>query len=288
MKADPPVYLNGQFVAAADAKVSIFDRSFCYGDGLFETLLVKHGRVFRWDQHLARFQAGAAFLRIPLATDGLAAVAAELIRRGESADALLRIQLSRGVGRRGYSCRGAESPQLSMTLHEPPLVNPGTPAAWRLITSSLRVAAGDSLTLHKTCNKLLQVLARTEAEAHEVEEALLLNTAGELVEGSGSNLFWMEEGTVRTPPTSAALPGITRAVVLELCHGLGIAVQPGPGFPTALGAAEGVFLTLGSYGVVEATALDGRQLRRSPITGRLHRAYQELLERECGESRATN
>src|SRR6266478_2772949 len=102
------VFLNGKFVLEDQAVVSVFDRSFLYGDGLFETMRVCRGRPFRWQQHLDRFARGAEFLRIrlPFSTDALHEFTRELVRQNDMPEALLRLTLSRGVGLRGYSPKG--------------------------------------------------------------------------------------------------------------------------------------------------------------------------------------
>ena len=113
------VFLNGQFVPEAQATVSVFDRSFLYGDGLFETMLVSNGKPFRWPQHCERLERGAKFLgiNIPFTRDALARFAAELIAANQMPEALLRLTLSRGVGVRGYSPKDADIPTLVMSLH---------------------------------------------------------------------------------------------------------------------------------------------------------------------------
>src|SRR5258707_280259 len=118
------VFLNGQFVPEAEAVISVFDRSFLYGDGLFETMPVFNGKPFRWEQHLERLQRGSEFLQIqlPFAADVLLSFALELLSKNQMPDCLLRVTLSRGVGVRGYSPKGAEHPSLIMSLHPAPFM----------------------------------------------------------------------------------------------------------------------------------------------------------------------
>src|ERR1700674_2107993 len=106
------VFLNGQFVPEEQAVVSVFDRSFLYGDGLFETMRIFRGKPFRWQQHLERLQGGAEFLNVvlPFPADALRAFAEQLISANQMPDSLLRLTLSRGIGQRGYSPKGAERP----------------------------------------------------------------------------------------------------------------------------------------------------------------------------------
>ncbi len=275
------VFLNGRFVAEAQAVVSVFDRSFLYGDGLFEVMRVCGGKPFRWAEHLDRFQRGAAFLKIqaPFAEGDLRKQALQLIERNGMPESLLRITLSRGVGLRGYSPKGADNPALVMTLHPAPDADGQTPPRWRVMTASFRLPANEPLAQFKTCNKLPQVLARAEAEAGGTDEALLLNTNGEVVEGSTSNLFWVQDGVVCTPPlTSGILAGVTRLVVTEICQKLGLRTREAGITPAELRGVEGVFLSLSSWGVVEISSLDGHEVRGSTLTGKISKAYQDMIK----------
>jgi aminodeoxychorismate lyase len=279
------VFLNGEFVAEEQAVVSVFDRGFLYGDGLFETMLVHQGRAFRWQPHLARLRQGATFLqlRMPYSDGELLKSAEELVRRNAMPEALLRLTLTRGVGVRGYSPHGAEHPTLVMSLHPaPPLDAPGTPG-WRVITASPRLPAREPLARFKTCNKLAQILARAEADTAGAEEAVVLNTDGFVVEGTSSNLFWIEEQTVWTPALAAGiLQGVTRAVTLELCEKLGIRARDANVTPAELPKKSGVFFSLSSRGIVAGESLDGRALGQSPMVGQLQAAYLELVHQETG------
>src|SRR5262245_23854811 len=116
------VFLNGRFVPEEEALVSVFDRGFLYGDGLFETMRVCNGRIFRWSDHFARLQQGAKFLRLELSTSSEAMFdwAREVIERNAAENGILRLSLSRGVGVRGYSPKGADRPTLVMSLHPLP------------------------------------------------------------------------------------------------------------------------------------------------------------------------
>jgi aminodeoxychorismate lyase len=276
------VYLNGRFLPNDQAVISVFDRSFLYGDGLFETLRVFNGRPFRWEQHMERLRAGTEFLKIPIQLDDLQPAAEQLIAVNTLPDALLRVAVSRGVGVRGYSPRGADSPTIVMSLNSAPVVDPRNPPIWNLITSSFRLPANQPLAYFKTCNKLLQVLARSEADAQDAHETLLLNSDGFVSEGASSNMFWIQHNRVCTPPlVSGILPGVTRAVTAELCKHLGLQFKEPNILPEDLPHAEGVFLTLSSFGVVEAGTLNGRALPRSPLVATLRDAYHELINAEC-------
>lgn len=277
------VFLNGQFVPEEQAVVSVFDRSFLYGDGLFETMRIYNHKPFRWEQHLDRLIRGARFLNIalPFSAAELTDFATELIAANQVSNALLRLTFSRGAGVRGYSPTGANRPFLVMTLHPGPGADAAHPPRWRLHVSSFRVPAHEPLAQFKTCNKLPQILARAEAEAAKAQEALLLNTDGAVVEAASSNLFWIRNGAVCTPPVaSGVLPGVTRAVVLELCQSFGLASHESTLTPKQLLDTDGIFLSLSSAGIAEAVALDERPVRQSPLTERLWTGYNRLLREE--------
>lgn len=276
------VFLNGRIVPEEAAVVSVFDRSFLYGDGLFETMRVFQGRPFRWAQHFERLSRGADFLRlkIPFTGPELLASAVELIAANAMPDALLRLTLSRGTGPRGYSPRGADHPVVVMSVHAAPPLVP-EPPKWRLVTASVRLPANEPLALFKTCNKLPQIIARAEADTAGADEALLLNTDGHVVEGSASNLFWIDHGAVCTPPlTGGILAGVTRAVVLEICGALGIAVRETAVHPGELPRKDGVFVSLSSWGIATAHTLNGTPLPQSPLPPRIFTAYWQLVGTE--------
>lgn len=260
------VWMQGEVLPAERAMVSVFDRCFLYGDGLFEGVRVCGGRLFAWEEHLVRMRRGAEFLRIqmPFDQEALRAGALELVSREGLAEAFVRIQLSRGVGRRGYSPRGADTPILVMTAHGMAPVDEAHSVGWKLATSSVRLPAGDALGNHKTASKLPQVYARMEADLAGADEALLLDTEGHVAEGASSNVFWIQGDGVCTPPlATGALAGVTRRWIVDQCAALGKPCVESRVVADALVASDGVFLTVSSLGVIPATHLDGQLLRRS-------------------------
>lgn len=278
------IFLNGQFVPESQATISVLDRGFLYGDGVFEVLRVVRGKPFRWVDHMERFQRGAAFLKIqPTFTpDELLAHTFKLIQRNQMPEALLRITLSRGVGPRGYSPQGANHPTLTMTLHPAPDTN-GPPPAWRIVTASFRLPANEALAQFKTCNKLSQVLARAEADAAGADEALLLNTDGNVVEGSASNLFWIAGDSVCTPPLqSGILAGVTRLVVFEICKNLGLPVRETSIKPAELLHVQGAFVSVSSWGIVELATLDGNPVSQSDLTQKIRDEYRRMEQSGVG------
>ncbi|HEY2329823.1 MAG TPA: aminotransferase class IV [Verrucomicrobiae bacterium] len=277
------VFLNGNFLPEADAVVPLSDRGFLLGDGLFETMRVAGGRPFRFAQHLERLSRGADFLKIklPFAPKEIQKFAAQLIEKNNLSESVLRVTLTRGVGVRGYSTKGADKPTLAMTLHPLPPQNSDEPLFWSLVTSALRIPASDALASFKTTSKILNVLARAEAEEQGADEALLLNTNGEVAETAGGNLFWVYHDKICTVPTGrGVLPGITRAVVLEICQSLGLETNKRIIKPEHLCNAEGIFVTQSALGIVPVVAFDGQPVAPSPLVDQIASAYNEMLLRE--------
>lgn len=270
-------FLNGKFVPEEQATVSIFDRGFCLGDGLFEAVSVYNGKIFLWQKHFERFQTGADFLKIklPFSREVIRDFAEKLLRENQMLDCILRIQLSRGTGLRGYSIKGADSPTFVMSLH--PRRKISSPA--KIIISSGRIPANDPLAKFKACNKLPHILARMEADERGADEALLLNTDGNIAEATNANLFWIENETVFTPPLeSGALPGVTRGVVLEICDELKISSAEKNIAPDSLTKMDGAFLTSVAVEIREVIRIDEHDLPRSPLTQKLRAAFLNFVE----------
>lgn len=274
--------VNGRFVENSEASISIFDRGFLYGDGLFETMRIYSGRPFRWGRHLARLQQGADFLgiKIPFSSDKLRDYARQLIQRNSLAEGILRLTVTRGAGAPGYSIRELGTSSLVMIVF--PLRSTGELVRrWDLVTSSYRVPSGDHLSQVKSCNQLLHILVRAEAEQKGAHEGLILNTDGFVTEAAASNLFWLEDETIYTPPLSdGLLPGVTRELILELCVRLGIKTAENSVTPAGLQASDGIFMTVSSLELVEVGKLDGVTLPEPARLDDLRKAYHETVRQE--------
>ena len=272
------VFLNGHFLPEAQAVVPVNDRGFLLGDGFFETMRVVNGRPFRIAQHLERMTRGADFLKIkpPFIPNELEKFAAQLIEQNNMPDAILRVMLTRGPGERGYSPKNAGTPTLVMTLHAaPPLENP---VEWNLVTSSFHIPSTDPLSSFKTTSKILHVMARAEAAEKGADEALLINTNGEVAETAGGNLFWVYQDEICTAPSGrGVLPGITRAVVLEICRTLGLEVNKRVIKPEALRNSAGIFVTQSALGIIPVSSFDGEPVAPSPLVDQIAQAYNEML-----------
>ena len=278
------VFLNGQFVSEAEAVVPVSDRGFLYGDGLFETLRIVNGQPFRMAQHLERMMRGADFLKIkpPFTPKDLEKFTVQLIERNQMPDAVLRVTLTRGPGQRGYAPDAAGQPTILLALHPaPPLEKP---VEWHLITSTFRIPASDAIAAFKTTSKILHVLARAEALEKGADEGLLINANGEVAEAAGGNIFWVYQDKICTVPTGrGVLPGITRAIVLEICQALGLQTNKRVVKPDALRNSQGIFITQSVLGIVPVASFDGQPVEPSPLVDQISGAYNEMLVRPAGQ-----
>lgn len=269
--------INGQFVDENDAKISIFDRGFLYGDGCFETLRVWDKKPAFWVRHMQRLTRSLQALQIPLNTSAvtLAQLAQRLIEVNHLRDGVLRLQVTRGQGPRGYSTQGAKEPTCVLTVHPlPPHFEIGSPS-WTLETSRFRLDSGNPIHAHKSSNKLLQVLGKSEAEENGVDDVLFFNVEDHVIETSSANVFWLKDNQLYTPPLHAgALPGITRAVVLEIANELGKPVKEQLATKPYLLDTEGLLLTQSVWELISVDSLDGHPFGQPSVFATLRTAYQ--------------
>ena len=256
------IFLNGRLVDLRDARIDARDRGLLLGDGLFETLLCRSGRPLDLAPHFQRLAEGARRLGIPLAMteDETARAIAALLDAEALTDgtAALRITLTRGPGARGLLPPRDGDPTVMISAEA--WSRPG-PAAAAVIAAGVRRNEHSPCASLKTLNYLDNVVARREAEERGADEALMLNTAGRLCCGSASNLFLVLDDRLATPPLAdGALPGITRAAILERAPHLGIAVEERPLPAQALASARGLFVTNSLIGLRCVTSVDGKAL----------------------------
>ena len=275
--SDPVAFLNGDFFLTSMAQIPAGDRGFLYGDGLYETIRVHDARPFLWEWHMMRFTDSAVSLGItqPQTTESLLGNVNELIRRNSMSESVIRIALSRGVGERGYGVTGEEQPTLLITQHSPP-TTPAQPLS--LVNTSARVAIGDPLAKVKSANKLGSILAKRDAVDQGADDGLILNSDGNVTETSSANLFWMEGGTLHTPPVSdSVLPGVTRRLVIELASALGQTVREESVASDRLQQADAVFVTSAATGVIAVGQVNGCAIGTHPLVYQLQNAYDAEL-----------
>lgn len=273
------VWLNGNFLPKSEAAIPVNDRGFQYGDGIFETLEVRRGTPFLWHEHFSRFQDGARWLRLPLPLQEpeLLHIVQELPERCGYDSAIVRITLTRGPGPRGYSPRGSGPPTLLLMAFPFPSLGTG-PAEWNLMVSSHRLLVDSGFGSCKSTNKLLQVLAKAEADESGARDALLLNVRGEISECTGANLFWIKDDSLFTPGLdSGCLPGITRHWVLSQARSMGIETFEVSAVVEALLNSDGVFATHTGAGIAVITRIDKAEVRRHELPFKLWHQYHELM-----------
>lgn len=273
------IWLNGRLVDETAAGVSPYDRGFTLGDGVFETMRAYGGRVFRLDDHLTRLARAAHLLDLPVPA-GVRRAVQETVRANGAGEAAVRLTLTRGVAPPGLRPPPDPSPTLAIvTRHyraDPLWYRSGVSA----IVSRGRVDESALTAGIKRLGYLEAVLAQREADEAGADEALLLNTRGEVAEAAAANVFVVRDGVVMTPDLgSGALPGITRAVVLELCAGLGLQALEQPQRASDLRGADEAFLTSSLREIVPLVRLDGEPIGSGapgPVTLLLLRSYREM------------
>lgn len=241
------------------------DRGLTLGDGLFETVLYRRGELEFWERHMARLEAGCAVLGLPAPAAGVAQLAAEEVLREaglQAVRAAIRLTWTAGEGGRGLDRPELLRPALFATAAAAPEPSGDV----RLITSSIRRNEASPTSRLKTLAYLDNVLARREAQAAGADDALMLNTAGDVACATAANLFWIEDGVVCTPALDCGvLAGVVRAVLLERLTAQGLAVDEVAAGRERLEGAAGVFLTNSLIGVRAVGSLDGRPVPPHPL-----------------------
>ncbi|HLN64873.1 MAG TPA: aminotransferase class IV [Symbiobacteriaceae bacterium] len=242
-------------VRAEAARIPANDRGFLYGDGLFETMLVRGGQIPLLPWHLERLSESAAALGIPFDLAGVQAGIAALVAAAATGDGefAMRLTLSRGpADQPGYEPSRHARPTLMITCRQ--YRRPEGPLS--AVLAKVATNPQSPVARHKTLSALEKVMARAEAGRAGCDEALLLTPDGHIAEGSYTNLFIVRQGLWLTPPLAdGCLPGVMRRRVMELTHAVEWSVTPDDLF-----RCEQVYLTNALIGCLPMAALDGRGL----------------------------
>ncbi len=270
------VSVNG----VSGAALSPLDRGLAYGDGLFETCLVRAGCVSLWPWHKARLLGSAVRLQLPLSLERLYACMQALFD-GQSPDGVLKILVTRGEGGRGYRLPAEPDPTYCLLFY-PDI--PSTQAGVVAHFCRQRLADNPGLAGLKHLNRLEQVLARAEWPASDdSREGLLLDGAGQVIEATASNLFAVFDGQLVTPDLShCGVAGILRQLICEqLAPSLGLTVKSGKLLPDDLLRAEELFLCNSLRGIWPILGLEcpPRAWVPGPVTRDLQAALTEFLQR---------
>jgi branched-chain amino acid aminotransferase len=282
--------VNGSIGPAAEARVSVLDNGFTFGDAVYETLRTYHGRPFELARHLARLRASAARLgfAIPVDDADLGRQLGALLDRAANFESYIRLIVSRGVGDISYHFARVSGPTIVMVVKP---LEPFPESAYRdgidVAVVTVRRNPKDALDpAIKSCNLLNNILAVREAQARGSEEALLLNHRGELAEGASTNLFVVKDGSVRTPPLAAGiLAGITRDVLFGLIRDLHLPLVEEPMPLEVLRSADEAFVTSSTREAMPVRAVDGQPVgegRPGPVTRKIIAAFRAYADQGRG------
>jgi branched-chain amino acid aminotransferase len=280
------IYIDGELVDEADAKVSVFDHGLLYGDGVFEGIRAYGGKIFREEEHVDRLyrSARAISLDIPLRPAEFLQAMYDTMAANGLTDAYIRAIVTRGKGDLGLDPRKCPKPCIiiitaSIELYPEEFYQKGLD----VVTASTRQKPSDVLSPRiKSCNYLNNILAKIEGIRAGCIEAILLNQKGEVAECTGDNLFIVADGVIKTPPPEAGiLLGVTRGVVIGLAREMGVEVQEVPLTRFDVMTADEVFLTGTAAEVIAVVRVDGRQIgdgTAGELTMKLLAKFRELTK----------
>lgn len=276
------VYLNGSLIPRSQASISVMDYGFLYGFGLFETMRAYGGQVFRLDRHLSRLARSAEILGLPVKTPELKSAVMDIIQANKLSDARVRITVSIGEGGMVPDLSTCSKPTvLIMAQPYQPYPEAVYQKGFSAVVSSIRRNSQSPVPRFKSSNSMESILAKGEAKAAAVNDALFLNDRSLLAEASTSNIFLVTDGILKTPRVETGiLPGITRQVILELVPALGINTREQDMRLDELFQAEEAFLTNAMIEVMPLTEVDRKPVgsgKPGPVTQRLREEYKKLV-----------
>jgi D-alanine transaminase len=282
---DTPCYLNGEYTRVCDAKVSVLDRGFVFGDGIYEVVPVYGRRLFRFDEHLARLARSLAKVRIanPCSRDGWLERGRRLVdalaAQTGAQDQLLYVQVTRGVAPRDHTMPVDIEPTVFMMVNamKPPTPEQRHHGVACISARDFRWERGDI----KSISLLGNVLARQISADHGAAETIMFRD-GFLTEASSSNVWVVHEGALLGPPKSEhVLEGIRVELLHELCEEVGIAYNLRPIPEADVRSADELILSSATKEVLPVTKLDGESVghgalrgKPGPVYARLYEAYQ--------------
>ena len=280
------IYLNGEFVEKANAKISVFDHGLLYGDGVFEGIRLYDGCVYKLDDHLERleFSAKAILLDLPMKRSEFAQAVCNTCRENDLTNGYIRLVVTRGAGHLGLTPDGCGPPSViiiadEIQLYPEELYENGL----RIISvPTRRINASALPPAVKSLNYLNNILAKIEAKRVGFQEALMLNDKGEIAECTGDNVFILSKGIIYTPPLDAgSLRGITRAAVMDLAQELGFKIKEQALTRYDLWTAEECFLTGTAAEVIPCVEVDHRAVGNGvpgPVSKSLIEKFREKVK----------
>lgn len=280
---EPIFYVDGELCPESEATVSVQDRGFKYGDAAFETLRAYGGEPFAWERHFDRLTRTCELLGFDHGFDSsdLRSAVDETLAANDFSEAYVRLSVTRGSHGGKLTPPSNPDPTVVVIVSELPRGGREGTDVWdeparTEVVDTVRIPDESIPSAAKTHNYLQGILARLETDA---DEALLVDSEGFLTEGATSNLFFCVDGALVTPSLDGpVLPGITRAVVLELADELGIAVETGRYTPEDLYQADEAFFTNSTWEIRPISQVGETDLRVGPITEQLAEAFDARVE----------
>ncbi|MBT2583589.1 branched-chain-amino-acid transaminase [Planococcus sp. ISL-109] len=282
------IYMNGEFVKKEDAKVSVYDHGFLYGDGVFEGIRSYNGNVFRLEEHLERLydSAKSVMLEIPHTPEEMTELVVETLRQNKLKDAYIRLVVSRGVGNLGLDPFSCAMPNV-IVIAEPLSLFPKAlyDSGIEIVSVATRRSRSDVLSPKvKSLNYMNNILVKIEASLAGVSEALMLNDQGYVAEGSADNIFIVRKNKLMTPPGYVgALEGITRNAIMEVAAEKGYQMEEAVFTRHDVYVADEVFLTGTAAEVIAVIKVDGRVIgdgKPGVVTKDLLESFRELVQQD--------
>ncbi|MDG5470144.1 branched-chain-amino-acid transaminase [Jeotgalibacillus sp. ET6] len=282
------IFLNGEYVTKENAKVSVYDHGFLYGDGVFEGIRSYNDNVFRLDEHLVRLydSAKSILLEIPYTKEEMTEIVLQTLRKNNLSNAYIRLVVSRGIGNLGLDPFSCKVPNViviaeSLSLFPKELYDSGI----EIVTVASRRNRSDVLSPKvKSLNYLNNILVKIEAGLAGVPEALMLNDQGYVAEGSADNIFIIRDKKILTPPGYVgALEGITRNAIIEMAREKGYTMEEAVFTRHDVYVADEVFLTGTAAEVIAVVKVDGRSIGEGvpgKITNELLQSFRDLVVKD--------
>lgn len=276
------VFLDGRLVKGSEASISVWDHGLLYGDGIYEGIRAYNGRIFKLEAHLSRLfdSACAIQLSMPMTAEQFAGAIVATLRANNLKDAHIRPVVTRGPGKPGLDPRRVIRSSVFVLASAAPPTFGDKPV--HLLTAAIRRKAPLSIDGRiKSLNYLDNIIAKLQANAFGADDALMLDPSGFVVEATASNIFLVKNGQLVTPELTAALPGITRQVVMELSKKHFPSVQERPVSLSDLYTADEVFVAGTASEIAGVGEIDGRVIgdgKTGPVTSRFRTDYQELVQ----------
>ena len=278
------IYISGKYYDKENAKVSVYDHGFLYGDGVFEGMRSYGGKVFRLQAHLDRLWASAKaiWLKIPMSQEDMGQAVNDTLAKNGIKDGYIRLVVTRGAGALGLDPNKCSEPQVIIIADHIQLYPK------EMYENGLEIVTASTIRNHsaalspriKSLNYLNNIMAKIEGLQAGCVEALMLNAKGEVAECTGDNIFIVRRGILITPPIDAGiLEGITRDTVIEIAAELNIPVQQIPFVRHDIFIADECFLTGSAAEIIPVVKLDSRVIgdgQPGPITRRLTERFHQL------------